>query len=568
MVTAARNNRLESDLPAQLRGLTGEGFGYHARVEPDADSQTSGQVTVGVAELDAILTLGRELQQCPDPATMLALIADALPSLGPFAVAHEHGCDHAASGWRMVIDLHDPATRSAALVVRARMPPTPNEVLLLELLSQHAAAVLTSAPPDSPPDSRGTVNADQAARDAATTIATLSAEVAHLRHRAKVHDTLGELSVSGGGDRAIAEAVHHLTGLPVGIEDSFGNLRVWVGKGRPSRYRRTGGRNRDELIRKAATTHGPLHEGSRILHVIRPRYDVLGIVYLCDPENTATDADRFALSYGSTVLALVMSHQRALAETEERLRRDLGTDLLEGTDEAGAYSRADALGYDLRKPQRVMVAQWTTTTSPISLPEGLRRCAAALTLSALHIQLPDLVALIVDAGLDPGMLYRQLSALLGSESGIIAVGSACGSPADLPRSLADAIRALEIRRQSRPPTGIVRFDELGVYRILASRSRPGEVEAFVDEWLGPLLDYDRLHHSSMIATLREYLDLGGNYNETAHSLQIHRSTLRYRLARIHELSGRDLRSVDTRLNLHLAVRALHVLSGSERQHKT
>ncbi|WP_164709716.1 helix-turn-helix domain-containing protein, partial [Rhodococcus opacus] len=45
------------------------------------------------------------------------------------------------------------------------------------------------------------------------------------------------------------------------------------------------------------------------------------------------------------------------------------------------------------------------------------------------------------------------------------------------------------------------------------------------------------------------------------ALRIHRSTLRYRMSRIHELTGRDLRSVDTRLNLHLASRALQVLAG-------
>ncbi|MGA7132279.1 MAG: helix-turn-helix domain-containing protein [Mycobacterium sp.] len=35
-------------------------------------------------------------------------------------------------------------------------------------------------------------------------------------------------------------------------------------------------------------------------------------------------------------------------------------------------------------------------------------------------------------------------------------------------------------------------------------------------------------------------------------MQIHRSTLRYRLARIRDITGRDLQNVDTRLNLHLA----------------
>jgi DNA-binding PucR family transcriptional regulator len=43
---------------------------------------------------------------------------------------------------------------------------------------------------------------------------------------------------------------------------------------------------------------------------------------------------------------------------------------------------------------------------------------------------------------------------------------------------------------------------------------------------------------------------------------IHRSTLRYRLQRIREVSGLDLGEVESRLNLHLATRAWRVLQGT------
>ena len=120
---------------------------------------------------------------------------------------------------------------------------------------------------------------------------------------------------------------------------------------------------------------------------------------------------------------------------------------------------------------------------------------------------------------------------------MIGVGSECTSPSGLPDSYTNAIRALEIRKQSLSPRGVALFDELGVYRILDSHSSTGDVEAFVQEWLGPLLDYDREHRSTMTATLAQYLECGGKYDETAQALRIHRSTLRYRMSRIHELTG-------------------------------
>ncbi|BCZ20291.1 hypothetical protein MTY59_01460 [Mycobacterium senriense] len=63
--------------------------------------------------------------------------------------------------------------------------------------------------------------------------------------------------------------------------------------------------------------------------------------------------------------------------------------------------------------------------------------------------------------------------------------------------------------------------------------------------------------------MSDYLECGGNYDESAAALHIHRSTLRYRLARIAELTGYDLRSVDTRFNLHAATRTWRFLNRDE-----
>jgi DNA-binding PucR family transcriptional regulator len=119
--------------------------------------------------------------------------------------------------------------------------------------------------------------------------------------------------------------------------------------------------------------------------------------------------------------------------------------------------------------------------------------------------------------------------------------------------------ALGVRQASRQPTGFTTYDGLGIYRILAGGQHNAEVEGFVREWLGPLLDYDAAHGAELVKTLSTYLECGGNYDETADSLAIHRSTLRYRLQRIREVSGLDLGDVDSRFNLHAATRAWRVL---------
>ena len=56
-----------------------------------------------------------------------------------------------------------------------------------------------------------------------------------------------------------------------------------------------------------------------------------------------------------------------------------------------------------------------------------------------------------------------------------------------------------------------------------------------------------------------YLDCGGNYDVTAEARPVHRSTLKYRLRRIRQISGHDLGLPDAQFNLQLATRAWRTL---------
>jgi DNA-binding PucR family transcriptional regulator len=106
---------------------------------------------------------------------------------------------------------------------------------------------------------------------------------------------------------------------------------------------------------------------------------------------------------------------------------------------------------------------------------------------------------------------------------------------------------------------ITLFDQLGVYGILAEVEEVNTVDRFVQQWLGRLLEYDARKGSDLVETLGRYLELGGNYDATARDLSVHRSTLKYRLQRIREISGLDLGDPDTRFHLQLATRARQTL---------
>src|SRR6478736_6847032 len=165
---------------------------------------------------------------------------------------------------------------------------------------------------------------------------------------------------------------------------------------------------------------------------------------LNDPDGTVTEDDLFALRYGSVVLALELAHQRAVAEIELNVRRDLVDDLLAGTDRDGAYARADALGHDLRRPHHVVVMQ-TAGRTESTLPVAAERAATTLGLHYLLGCHAGLVVLLTDGRPDPRALHHTMSEFLGTTSSVIGIGSRCAVPDDLPRSFIEARRAMNIR---------------------------------------------------------------------------------------------------------------------------
>jgi DNA-binding PucR family transcriptional regulator len=386
--------------------------------------------------------------------------------------------------------------------------------------------------------------------------------VVELGYERAVHEALAEVAASGGGEEAITSALHELTGFPVLVEDRFGRLRSWTGPGRPDPYPEPDPARHEEMLQGVARRGGAaVRIKDRLISLVRPRGEVLGVLAVVDPKDDADEYTVFALEQAATSLAVELSHLRHLAEVELRLCRELVEDLLGGTDEASAYARSEAFGHDLHRIQYVVVVQWRNRAADDAFARTVGRAASAVGMPSLVTRRSDHVVLVAEGSPRDHALYETLARETGTPDGTIGVSARCDTPDGIPGHYQEALRALEVRRRSRRRYGTTFFDDLGLYRILGSGNEYQELEAFVREWLGQLVDYDGRHRTELVETLSRYFDCGGNYAETAESLAIHRSTLRYRLQRIREISGHDLTNVENRLNLQVATRVWKIMLG-------
>jgi sugar diacid utilization regulator len=166
------------------------------------------------------------------------------------------------------------------------------------------------------------------------------------------------------------------------------------------------------------------------------------------------------------------------------------------------------------------------------------------------------VALVPNPPPDVALHLRDLlggmAAGLGRERLAIGVGSR--RAAGLRATLDEARHALQIGRAHGDQVSVVGHEELASHVLLLS-GLPQDVRvAYRDRLLGPLKAYDALHRSDLEATLEAFLACSTSWTRCAEQMHVHVNTLRYRVARIEELTGRSLAELETQVDLFLALR--------------
>jgi DNA-binding PucR family transcriptional regulator len=455
--------------------------------------------------------------------------------------------------WAWALPLHSLEGHVGYFIVAASGgEPSPSVQFLLRALAQQTGVALANA--------RLHAKERATAGELRDANAALAETVRALEHTMQIHDRFTRVAAAGEGQEGIARALHELTGYPVAVEDRYGNLRAWAGPNRPDPYPKDPLARREQMLRRALREGRPLREAGRLVAIASPAADVLGVLALVDPAGEAGDQEQIAIEHGATVLAMELARLRSLAETELRLRRDLVDELLSGTDESSALARGQALGHDLERRHRVVVVEGNGRVhDKNAFFHAVRRAARTAHVGSLMVARGAAVVVLASDEVDWERFRTAVLSELGGGRCRLGVGDWCDRPGDFPRSYREAQLALKMQRVARVEDSATCYADLGVYRILCEVEDPVAVERFVRRWLSSLLDYDSRKGSELVHTLSRYLECGGNYDHTALALSVHRSTLKYRLQRIRDISGHDLTDPDTTFNLQLATRAWQTL---------
>jgi DNA-binding PucR family transcriptional regulator len=287
----------------------------------------------------------------------------------------------------------------------------------------------------------------------------------------------------------------------------------------------------------------------------------VGMVRLADPHDSAGDVERMAVEYAAAVLSMQAARVQGIEESRTRACSNLVLDLVAGRDRPAVLGRAQALSYDLSRPHRVVTVEADVGGARESdiFVDAVTRAAAATRAGSLLAGRPTDVIVLAQTDAPWERFHAGVVEELRGARCSIGVGGRCEGAAEFPRSYRESQLALRIQKVVGGVDQVTVYDDLGVYQVLAAETDMSAMETFARDWLGALLDYDTVHGAQLVTTLSEYLECGGSYDTSATALSVHRSTLKYRLRRIREVSGYDLSVPDTQFNLQLATRAWRTL---------
>jgi purine catabolism regulator len=304
-------------------------------------------------------------------------------------------------------------------------------------------------------------------------------------------------------------------------------------------------------------------------------------IVVATAEGGVDESVRLVVQQAEAIVGLELMHRGVAGETERRLTAGLVGDAIAGrTDGKDLGRRLAAFGIEDE------VAIVVFTVGGAATERGLQEVLAAIELAAAvstqEIEGRELLCAIVEVGgRDPIELAAEVRSRLVDEVGservgeIVAAVSRARPAAELARTFQEAYWALGAVEHNGVDDGtdtagggevvVGSWRDLGVESLLLSVADEDVLRLYCDRLLGPVLAGASIYTAELLHSLELFILHNGQWERAARELHCHRHTLRYRMRKIEELTGRDLSKATDRIEFWLALRARELAARSTRR---
>ena len=273
--------------------------------------------------------------------------------------------------------------------------------------------------------------------------------------------------------------------------------------------------------------------------------------------------ERLTARQGAMVVGLELMRERVVRETERRLAGDVLAEALGGrldADELRGRLRPFGIGGEAA----VLVFELEDTQAGEQALEleladvGIQALVATSAAAGRPLLCAVIDARAGDAIEVAGALR---SALAASHPEVRAAASRRTAVGSLRRAFHEARCALEATSLADGDAPeVASHRDLGAFTLLLSLQDDDALRVYGDALLEPIERTEGEYGGELLRSLEAYIEHNGNWERAARQLYCHRHTLRYRIRKIEELTGRDLSRATDRIELWLALRARELVA--------
>jgi DNA-binding PucR family transcriptional regulator len=250
-----------------------------------------------------------------------------------------------------------------------------------------------------------------------------------------------------------------------------------------------------------------------------------------------------------------------LDERYEMLQRSMAGDVLADALTGRLYpeelqTRLRPFGIGEHAAVLAFVAPDPTVAAPL-VERALAREPIAGSLVAIRA---GLLCAVVDAGgeLDPIALARRIRGELAARVGEVRASASRVAPTHSLRlsfhEARCALEAVRLQNGSGAAEVVASYADLGAFQLLLSLQDDDALLSYCRGVLGPVEGGEGEYGDELLRSLDVFIEHNGHWEKAANALFCHRHTLRYRIRRVEQLTGRDFSNARDRIEFWLALR--------------
>jgi sugar diacid utilization regulator len=273
------------------------------------------------------------------------------------------------------------------------------------------------------------------------------------------------------------------------------------------------------------------------------------IGFLCGwiDEKSFNDGNRLLLEYGASMLGLELMKKRAIEDTHRKLFGEVFEQIIAGNLNESVIMQAKNLRLSEKDYYAVLICEGKQDSKSFNLHflreswvKWIQQTMKNVGIHGLVTQRgPHIIAFLSISNKEDKRDARHKIEKFGSAMDKIpydvrvGIGRVFEGFISVRKSYLDAQQCLEMLEKKKSGK-VLRFADSGIYRLLLDHDKD-ELDLFVYDHLGPLIDLESKKDKELLQTLLAYVEYNRDLSQVTQKLSIHHNTLYYRIKRIEKI---------------------------------